>query len=159
MQWSTSKWCLALMILLLLTLTSVSFASKIPTTEKTPQAILGDQYIVTGFYSIVPSDGLQITGVSQSATPAAYWIKDSVANTALTAGHWQYAVTVQINEGALPNTIYTVTLKSGSAAAWGLLGSIEFETPDTITPGDKMTFVFDVGSSIDNAVAFIATVQ
>ena len=142
-------------VFLVMSLSVVSYASNVPAYVTSTQAVAGYQFNVTGYYNILSGDGLQVVGVSKSASPLIAWSNGAAANTVLTMGHWQYALTVMINEGVTPNAVYTVLVESSG----GLVGSIDFMSPAVVVPGEKMFFVFDVGATVDGATAFVCSVE
>jgi hypothetical protein len=151
------KWTAAGIALLLISLSTISYASSTPNIGSA-QTLAGEQYIVTGGFSIQTGSIPLVTAITQPASPITEWLNGSSIRTALVSGHWQLPVTVRINAGAQPNTAYTVTLQGSSGASWGSFGSIGFVTPDSIHPGEEMTFIFDIGAEIESTAAFVARI-
>lgn len=152
------KWFAIGIMLLIVSLSTVSYASSTIKEGGTTQTIAGEKFTLTGIFSIQSIDGPLITAISQSASPLITWSNGSSAHTEMTANHWQLQVTVRINAGAQPDTVFTITLEGSSGAVWNSFGSIAFITPTLISPGEEMTFIFGVGAEMGQTSAFVARI-
>ncbi len=155
---NTSKALLVIILGVVACLSTVSYMSNPSTAETTLQAISGEQYFVSGSFSILSNYELMPVSSTVPASRTITWSNQSSAHTELTSGHWQLLVHVRINANAQPNTSYIVSLQNAEGTAQTSLDSIRFVTSDSINLGEVMTFVFDVGAELDSSMAFVAQI-
>jgi len=83
--------------------------------------------------------------------------------TAVTGGDWVYTVQVALT-GSTPASQHIhghpAVAPTGGAQRSVTVGTLQFTTPSTITPGETMNFIFDTGSTSFTApAAIVITVQ
>ena len=130
-------------------ISTVAVATTVSVVTTTYQAEGGVQYVVTGYITAV-GNGFQVAPLAATATgtPVA-WTAGGTANTGLTAGDWEYSVTLTLTTKTLASTTYTLTVQQTTSdtalAGIGPTYAISFTTPASIT-ATSMTFYFDTGS-------------
>jgi hypothetical protein len=154
-----SKLRLPLKILLPLLAISIfsiaSYATSVSVTQSTNQAVNGVYYNVAGGFTAA-SNGFQVVQSSGSAsTLPCTWSNGGTCQTALTAGDWMYSVTLTINSGAAASHTYTYTAQWNTGSGYSTLGTLTVTTPSSITAGQTMTFLIDLGSTSFTAPAGI----
>ncbi len=126
---------------LIMALSIGSYADSIGvTTIPSVQGLAGVQYNVAGGLSVTnPSFTLTQSNATATATT---WSDTGTIATALTAGHWQFQITV--TSKALADASHTVTVSMNTGSGYVDMPSITFSgiTADSNT----MTFVFDAGT-------------
>jgi len=149
-------------ILLIATLSLVSYAASITATTVNTQTISGVLYNVAGGFTAT-NNGFGLTAVAATATTLPYaWTPNGVVTMATVAGDWQYTVTVTINAGAAASTQYTVSVEwSTGGSPYTAIGTgLSFTTPSTISSGETMTFTFNTGLNTFTAPAgLVITIQ
>lgn len=142
-------------ILIIAMASVVSFAASVAVNSSTSQTVQGVMYTVTGGFS-ASSNGFTVTQSSATASSQpATWSNGGTVTAATTAGNWQYTFTVTINAAATSSTTYTATVQWNTGSGYNSIGSLQFTTPATITPGQTMTFVVNTGATTFNAPAGI----
>ncbi|MDH2900131.1 MAG: hypothetical protein PXY39_04095 [archaeon] len=136
-----------------------SFAASVSVTQSTNQAVNGVYYNVAGGFTAA-SNGFQVVQATGSAsTLPCTWSSGGTCQTALTAGDWQYSVTLTINSGATASHTYTLTVQWNTGSGYSTLGTLTVTTPSTITAGQTMTFLIDTaGQSFTAPAGIIITV-
>lgn len=133
----------------------VSFAATVQVTQTTYEAQSGVYYnVVGGFTATSNGFGVIQAGGSASTQPAT-WSNGGTVQTALTAGHWQYNVTLTINAPATPSTMYTFTVNWNTGSGYTQLGQLTVTSPATIIPSQTMTFLIDTQGTSFSAPAGI----
>lgn len=149
MQFLEKRTAIVVILLLLVsTLSIISYASPIEVQTQESQALDGVYYNIKGNYSIT---SVNFAVVSETKSAVNGWSNGGVCNTALTAGHWFYNVTVTANTGA-EASIITVYVDSGSG--YTTLGAIQFSG----SPTGTCNFYFDAGTQINNVNAIYITI-
>ena len=150
-----------ILIAVIATLATAVYAATVAVNTTTYQAQNGVYYVVTGDFGVT---GLGFT-VGQMATatgqPCA-WISGGTCTTAVTGGDWVYTVQVALTGSTPTSSTFTVTLQwlPQGGTAYVTVGTLQFTTPSTITPGETMNFIFDTGSTSFTApAAIVITVQ
>jgi hypothetical protein len=132
-----------------------SFAASVSVTQSNNQAVNGVYYNVAGGFTAA-SNGFQVVQAAASAsTLPCTWSSGGTCQTALTAGDWEYSVTLTINAGAQTSHTYTMTVQWNTGSGYSTLGSLTVTTPSSITAGQTMTFLIDTGGSSFSAPAGI----
>ncbi len=133
-----------------------SFAASVSITPSTYQGIQGVSYNVTGGLTAA-SNGFQVVQATGTATTLpASWTNAGTVQTALTAGHWVYSVTVTLNTVPGATTTYTVSVTWNTGSGYSALGSsLTVSVPTTATAGQTMTFLLDSGLTTFTAPAGI----
>ena len=137
-----------------------SFATNVGIATATVQGQGGVLYNVTGGFTVA-SNGFSVQQAAGTAsTQPCTWASGGTCQTALTAGHWVYTITVTITASATASQTYAATITWNTGGSTTTMGSLTLTTPATITPGQTMTFVYDTGASTFNAPAAITiTIQ
>lgn len=125
-----------------------SYAASVSVTSATKQAEYGVYYNVTASLTAA-NVGFQTAAVSGSASAQpCTWAAGGNCQTAVTSGHFLYEVTVTLTASSVASTTYTVSVSwEQNTNTETSLGSLTFTTPATITAGQSMTFIFDLGSA------------
>lgn len=132
-----------------------SFAASVSVTQSNNQAVNGVYYNVAGGFTAA-SNGFQVVQATGSAsTQPCTWSSGGTCQTALTAGDWEYSVTLTINSGAATSHTYTMSVQWNTGTGYVSLGSLTVATPSSITAGQTMTFLIDTGGSSFSAPAGI----
>ena len=118
----------------------VSYAASVTVTTTTYQSVNGVYFNVTGGFTAA-SNGFSVVQATGAATASCAWATGTSCQTALTAGHWYYSVTITAAAGA---TLPTVAVSWNTGTGYASLGSIAVAS-GTITTGNTMTFLFDTG--------------
>jgi len=134
----------------------LSFAITVTTTTTTYQADNGNLYNVATGFTAASNGFLVVQATTAASTLPVTWATGGTVNNALTAGDWEYSVTITLNAGAVASTTYTFTVKLNTGTGYSTLGTaLTFTTLGTITAGQTMTFLEDVGSTSFTAPAGI----
>lgn len=142
--------------ILVISLISIGgYAASVNVTTSTYQAQQGVYYDVTGGFTAVSNGFLVVQASGAATTIPMTWTNEGTCQTALTAGHWYYSVTLTIAAAATPSTTYTYTATWNQGAGYVTLGTLTFTTLGTITVGQTMTFMIDTGGSSFTAPAGI----
>jgi hypothetical protein len=128
----------------------VSYAASVTVTTSSYQSVSGVYYNVSGGFTAA-SNGFSVVPATGTATAPCTWAPGTSCQTALTAGHWYYSVTITAAVGA---TLPTVAVSWNTGSGYASLGSIAVAS-GTITTGNTMTFLFDTGVSTFTAPAGI----
>jgi hypothetical protein len=133
----------------------VSFAASVTVTTTSYSGQAGVSYIVIGCFTAT-SQGFQVVQ-STNSTPSGTltWVNGSTSHTAITAGHWAYQVKLTIAANATTSHLYTVTIQWNTGSSYATLGSLQFNSPATITAGQIMYFTMDTSVTSFNAPAAI----
>lgn len=123
-----------------------SFATSVSISSSNLAAQQGVSYNVGGDFTAA-SNGFQVVRADSSATsPPCSWSNGGSCTSALTAGDWQYSVTLALTASAQASHTYTLNVKWDTGSGYANLGStgtLTFTTSSTITPGETMTFSID----------------
>jgi hypothetical protein len=151
---------LLLPLLAISILATISFAAGTATITNTSyQSDNGVYFNLVGGFSAA-SNGFNVvsTTAAASANPCP-WANLGTCQTALTAGHWQYSVTLTLLIVPASTTSYTFTVNWNTGSGYTLLGSIVTSVPTTAVVGNTMTFLIDTGvTSIAAPVGITVTV-
>jgi hypothetical protein len=132
-----------------------SFAATVSVTQTTLQAQTGVYYDVTEGFTAV-SNGFTVVQSTGAASAQPYtWSNGGTCQTALTAGNWMYTVTLTITASAATSHTYTYTVSWNTGSGYTQLGQLTFTTLGTITPGQTVTFLIDLGGTSFSAPAGI----
>jgi hypothetical protein len=127
-------------LLAIVAFSMVSYAANVTVTTNSYQSVSGVYYNVSGGFTAA-SNGFTVVQASGAATGSCAWATGTSCQTALTAGHWYYSVTITAAAGA---TLPTVAVSWNTGSGYAALGSIAVAS-GTITTGNTMTFLFDTG--------------
>ena len=145
------SWKILLPILAISLISVGGYASSVAVTTSTYQTQQGVYYNVVGGFTAV-SNGFTVVQSSGAATTTPYtWANGGICQTALTAGHWYYSVTLTLTASASPSTTYTYTVQWNTGSGYTTLGSMTFTTLGTVTAGQTVTFLIDTGGTSFNA--------
>lgn len=135
----------------------VSYAANVTVNNATYQSVNGVYYNVSGGFTVsAANSGFNVVQATGTATSPCAWATGTSCQTALTAGHWYFWVTITAAAGA---TLPTVGVSWNTGTGYSSLGSISVAS-GSITTGNTMTFLFDTGSQTFSAPAGITvTVQ
>lgn len=143
-------------ILLIVSLSVVSFASTFSASTSTRQALAGVVYNVTGEYT-VSSNGFFFAATPYVANAA--WSDEEILTAGIAVNHWYYSITLTAQTGVTPGTISVEWSQNG--ADYAPLGSVVTIT-GTPASGESVTVLFDTdvatGTSINAPVAIVITV-
>ncbi len=127
------------------------YAASVNVTQTTYQTQQGVYFNVVGGFTAV-SNGFLVVQSSGSASSQPYtWANGGTCQTAQTAGHWYYSVTLTLTAAASPSTTYTYTVNWNTGSGYTTLGSLTFTTLSPITAGQTVTFLLDTGVTTFNA--------
>jgi hypothetical protein len=141
------SWKILLPLLAISLISIGGYAATISVTQTTYQSQSGVYYDVVGGFTAV-SNGFNVVQSSGVASSQPFtWSNGGTCQTTLTAGHWQYSVTLTIAAAASPSTTYTYTVNWNQGSGYSTLGSMTFTTPGTITPGETVTFLIDTSGT------------
>ena len=132
-----------------------SFATNVAVSTSTVQAENGVLFNVNGGFTAASNGFSTVLSAGTASAQPATWASGGLVQTALTAGHWYYSLTLTINTSASISTTYTVTVSWNTGSGYSTLGSLQVTTPATITAGQTMTFYLDTGTTTFNAPAAI----
>jgi len=106
------------------------------------------------------SNGFEVVPTAGAAsTQPCTRTSGGTCQTALTAGHWDYSVTLTINSGAQASTTYTLTVSWNTGSGYTTMETLTVTTPATITAGQTVTFLVDTAvTSFSAPAAMIITV-
>lgn len=147
-------------ILLISVLCIGSFASTITATTTTYEGMAAATYKVTDNFAAT-SLGFTVAPTSKSASSQPFnWVNEGVVTEATTETKWQYSVTVTMHTGATASHGYSVNVQwSADDATYTDLGTLTFTSPASITDGETMTFMFNVGDNIYTSTGIVVTVS
>jgi len=129
-----------------------SFAATVSVTPTTVQSQNGVLFNVVGGFTVASNGFSVVQSAGTASTQPATWSNSGTVQTALTAGHWYYALTLTITASASVSTTYTVTVTWNTGSGYSTLGSaLTFTTLGTITPSQTMNFYIDTGLTSFNA--------
>ena len=124
-----------------------TFATSVSVSTTTYQSQYGVSYNVTGAFTAADQGfSVEPTAVAASAQPCT-WANNGVCQTALTAGHYKYTLTLTLNTPPGATTTYTVTVKWDQGSGQSQLGQLTVSVPNTATAGQLMTFKMDSGGT------------
>ena len=153
---------LALIIIAVIAiLSTVVYASSVSVNTSTYQAQNGAYYVVTGKF-VVTGQGFTVGQMATATGQPCPWSNGGTCTTAVTGGDWVYTVQVALTGSTPASSTFTVTLQwlQQGGTAYVTVGTLQFTTPSTITPGETMNFIFDTGSTSFTApAAIVITVQ
>jgi hypothetical protein len=131
----------------------VSYAATVSVQSlPTYQSVNGVYYNVVGAFTPT-SNGFYVSSAIGTASaqpcPNTLWAATpGICQTALTAGHWYYSITLALTSSATASTTYTLTVQwTQNGGALTTLGSMTLTTPATITTGNGITFLMDLGAT------------
>ena len=120
-----------------------SFATNVNVTTSTVQDENGVLFNVSGGFTAVSNGFSVVQSTATASTQPATWTQNTIVQTALTAGHWYYSLTLTIAAAATPSTTYTVTVSWNTGTGYSTLGTLQVTSPATIVAGQTMTFYLD----------------
>jgi hypothetical protein len=142
-------------------LSTVVYASSVSVATPTYQAQNGVYYVVTGNLGVT-GQGFTVGQTTSESSQPCQWSNKGTCTTAVTGGDWVYTVQVALTTNTPASSTFTVTLQwlPQGGTAYVTVGTLQFTTLSTITPGQTMNFTFDTGSKLFTApVAIVITVQ
>jgi len=141
--------------------TAVYAGATVAVNTTTYQAQSGVYYVVTGNFGVT-GQGFTVGQTATATGQPCPWISGGTCTTAVTGGDWVYTVQVALTGSTPASSTFTVTLQwlPQGGTAYVTVGTLQFTTPSTITPGETMNFIFDTGSTSFTApAAIVITVQ
>jgi hypothetical protein len=130
-----------------------SYAATVSVSNSpTYQSVNGVYYNVVGAFTPT-SNGFFVSSAGSAAVSCAgtLWSAGptySTCQTALTAGRWYYSLTLQLTAQATATQTYTLTVQwTQNGGALSTLGSLSVTTPGTITAGNGITILLDLGAT------------
>lgn len=130
----------------------VSYAASVTVTTVTYQSVNGVYYNVVGAFT-PSSNGFFVSSASSAAVACATGLWGTgppypTCQTALTAGHWYYSLTLVLTALATASTGYTLTVQwTQNGGALTTLGTLSVTTPATVTAGNGITVYMDLGAT------------
>ena len=135
-----------------------SFATTVSVSPATYQEQNGVQYNVTGVFS-AQSNGFVVTQSSGIAsTLPVTWADGGMVQTALTAGDWQYSVTLTLNTVPASTTTYTYTVEWNTGSGNVQLCQLTVSVPTSAASAQTMTMLCDAGSTFNAPAGITITV-
>jgi len=132
-----------------------SFAATVQVTQTTLQAQSGVYFNVIGGFSAASNGFVVVQATAAASGQPCTWANGGTCQTALTAGDWEYSVTLTLNAAATASTTYTLTVTWNTGAGYVSLGSRTLTTLASITAGQTMTFLLDTAGTTFTAPAGI----
>lgn len=142
-------------ILAISILATVSYAVSVTVTNNNYQSDNGVYFNVGTFWTAASNGFVVVPSTSAASAQPCPWANAGTCQTALTAGNWEFSVTLTINAGAATSTTYTMTVKWNTGSGYTTLGTLTVTSPATVTAGQTMTFLFDTGATSITAPAGI----
>ncbi len=137
----------------------LSFAVTVTTTTTTNQAQSGVLFNVAGGFTAASNGYLVIQATAAASANPCPWASAGTCQTALTAGRWEYSLTLTLNTVPAALTSYIVTVQQNTGAGYTTLGTITVSVPTTAVAAQTMTILFDLGSTSFTApVGIVITV-
>lgn len=131
-----------------------SFAASVAVSTTTVQSQDGVLLNVTGGFTVASNGFLVVQSASTASAQPFTWANGGTCQTALTAGDWYYSFTLTIaTSGAQASHTYTVTVSWNTGSAYQSLGTLQFTTLSTITPGQTMNIYIDTALTSFSAPA------
>ncbi|MDA4124008.1 MAG: hypothetical protein OK438_00965 [Thaumarchaeota archaeon] len=147
-------------LLAIVVFSGVSYAASVNVTTNTYQGVNGVYYNVVGGFTAASNGFSVVQATGAASTLPCTWANGGTCQTALTAGHWYYSVTLTLNAAASPSTTYTLTVTWNTGAGYSTLGfALTVTTLASITAGQTMTFLLDTaGASFTAPAGIVVTV-
>ncbi len=121
----------------------VSYAVSVTVTTTSYQSDNGVYFNVGTFWTAASNGFVVVPSTSAASASPCPWVNTNTCQTGLTAGDWEFSVTLTINAGAATSTMYTMTVKWNTGSGYTTLGTLTVTSPATVTAGQTMTFLFD----------------
>jgi len=140
-----------------------AIASTITVTTTTYQQILGGYINSTGGLTATDSGfatsvlGTSAAGTS-SGSPITFGITTGTASPGVTAGHWQWTFQVATTGSTATSTTFTVALtvnQNGTPTSY----TVYVATGGTVTSGQAINCIFDIGTSLTTPLSYTFTVK
>jgi len=137
--------------------------ASITVTSTTYQQILGGYISSTGGLTATDS-GLSTAALPTSAagtssgSPVTFGITTGTASPGVTAGHWQWTFQVATTGSTAASTTFTVTLtvdQNGTVTTYIVYAA----TGGTVTSGQAINCIFDIGTSLATPLSYTFTVR
>jgi hypothetical protein len=138
-------------LLIIALFAAYSFATSVNVTTSTVQSENGVLFNVSGGFTAVSNGFSVVQSTAVASAQPATWTPSGTVQTALTAGHWYYSVTLTLAASATASTTYTVTVTWNTGTGYTTLGTLQVTTLATITAAQTMTFYIDTGLTTFNA--------
>jgi len=122
-----------------------SFAANVTVTSSTYQSDSGVLFNVVGGFTAASNGFSVVQSTGAASTQPATWATGTTCQTALTAGHWYYSLTLTLAAAATPSTTYTITVSWNTGSGYTTLGTLQVTTLATINAGQTMNFYIDTG--------------
>jgi len=142
---------------------SYAVASTITVSSTTYQQILGGYINSTGGLTATDSGfstsvlGTTAAGTS-SGSPITFGVTTGTASPGVTANHWQYTFQVATTGSTAASTTFTVALtvnQNGAATSY----TVYVATGGTVTSGQAINCIFDIGASVTTPLSYTFTVK
>jgi len=142
---------------------SYAVASTITVSSTTYQQILGGYISSTG--GLTATDSGFSTAVlattaagTSSGSPITFGITTGTASSGVVASHWQWAFQVATTGSTAASTTFTVALtvnQNGVATSY----TVYVATGGTVTSGQAINCIFDIGTSVTTPLSYTFTVK
>ena len=142
---------------------SYAVASTITVTSTTYQQILGGYVSSTGGLTATDSGfstsalGTSAAGTS-SGSPITFGVVAGTASPGVVASHWQWTFQVATTGSTAVSTTFTVALtvnQNGVATSY----TVYVATGGTVTSGQAINCIFDIGTSVTTPLSYTFTVK
>ncbi|MGD0638182.1 MAG: hypothetical protein ABSA72_09120 [Nitrososphaerales archaeon] len=147
-----------LLVLSLILVGSIGAYAASVTINASTNAGYQGEYVVDSNYFSASAITYNVVQSAQAATSAPMtWANGATAYVnAQVPGDWEILWTITLNAGATVSHTYTIAVTSTSATGTtSALYSFTFTTLATITPGQTMTIIWDVGAQTWTAPAAV----
>lgn len=146
-------------LLAIAALSIASYAATVSVSTATYQEQNGVQYVVTGDFSATSNGFLVTQAAGTASTLPVTWNGGGTVQTALTAGNWEYSVTLTFN-GPNPasTTTYTYTVQWNTGGGTVQLCQLTISVAPTTLTGTSMTMLCDAGASFNAPAGITITV-
>jgi len=154
-------WVMAL--ILLSVAVSYAVASTITVSTTTYQQILGGYISSTGGLTAIDS-GLSTAALptssagTSSGSPVIFDVATGTASPGIAAVHWQWTFQVATTGSTAVSTTFTVALtvnQNGTPTSY----TVYVATGGTVTSGQAINCIFDIGTSITTPLSYTFTVK
>jgi hypothetical protein len=150
-------------IMLVSVAVSYAVASTITVSSTTYQQILGGYVSSTG--GLTATDSGFSTAVlptsaagTSSGSPITFGVTTGTASPGVVAGHWQWTFQVATTGSTAASTTFTVVLtvnQNGVATSY----TVYVATGGTVTSGQAINCIFDIGTSVTTPLSYTFTVK
>jgi hypothetical protein len=133
----------------LIALSVSAFAASVTITNVNDAGYQGVYVQDNGYFGVTNTNFYVVQGAQTASTQPMTWVASGTAYVnALIAGDWDLTFTLTVNTGATASHTYTITVASTAASgAVSQLYQFQFTTLATITNGQTMTIIYDMGGA------------